>query len=364
MKTDPVPASFAAAHRLMRQGIAEKVFPGAVLRVARGLDVLFERAYGVTDCTTGVPVTPQTCFDLASLTKVLATTPALIKLVQAGALSLDQPLASILPPFDQPSKAAITLEQLLRHRSGLPAYRPYFQGLKGDNPAARKKDLNRRLTTEPLAGPVGRQTVYSDIGFMILRWVVETRTGLRLDRYVDEAVFEPLGIRRLFYVDVEAHVPLENPAATEKCPWRHTVIRGVVHDENAYAVGGVEGHAGLFGDAAGVHRLLAALLAAYKKEQADVFNPQTVGRFLRVPPGAGRALGFDTPSTEASSSGRFFSSRTVGHLGFTGTSVWMDLARGVIVVLLTNRIHFGRDNDAIRHFRPVLHDSIMQRFCA
>jgi CubicO group peptidase (beta-lactamase class C family) len=200
---------------------------------------------------------------------------------------------------------------------------------------------------------------------MILEWMVEHVSGKRLDLFVSEFIYAPLGIENLFFVDLNDPKKRGQFAATEKCPWREILLSGQVHDENAYAAGGIEGHAGLFGTATAVHQLLMTLLSAYHGESPENrFQTELVRAFFRRSPGSDKALGFDTPALKDSSAGRLFSKNSVGHLGFTGTSFWMDLDRRIIVILLTNRVHPTRDNQAIRAFRPRLHDAVMESILA
>jgi CubicO group peptidase (beta-lactamase class C family) len=167
----------------------------------------------------------------------------------------------------------------------------------------------------------------------------------------------------MFFLPVDKKPPVAEFAATEKCPWRGTLLEGVVHDDNAYSVGGIEGHAGLFGTAGDVFDILSELMAVYQGSVSKgVFDVDLTRRFLSLNEQNGRTLGFDTPSSKGSSCGRYFSKRTVGHLGFTGTSFWMDLERAIIVILLTNRIHPSRNNNRIKAFRPKLHDTVMENF--
>jgi CubicO group peptidase (beta-lactamase class C family) len=216
------------------------------------------------------------------------------------------------------------------------------------------------LATEPLERSVGAEMVYSDLGFMVLCWVIEEITRMRLDRFVHGRFYGPLGLTRLFFVD-PAHPPKDVPfAATDRCPWRKILLEGQVSDDNAWVTGGIDGHAGLFGTAGDAYRLLRALMMSGRKgEDLLDLSPGLVDTFLTRDPHSGRALGFDTPALFSSSCGTRFSSRTVGHLGFTGTSFWMDLERGLIVILLSNRVHPSRENNRIRTFRPLVHDAIM-----
>ena len=357
----------------MQEGIQERVFPGGVVLAAKDGTVRFFKSYGYANLSTKQPVTTDTCFDLASLTKPLATTLAAIKLIQQSKLELHQKIKTILHPFANTQKGSITIEHLLAHTAGLPDYRPYYKRLERVPTEQRRSALRDFLVKEPLDYPVGERTVYSDIGFMILSWIIETISGRRLDRFVLEDIYTPLELDNLFFVDLQKPDRTKSFAATEKCSWRKQIIQGVVHDENAYAAGGIEGHAGLFGTATEVYRLLAVLLEIYHHRlKTPIFDQDLLRLFLTKQQGFERAFGFDTPADKNSSCGKiistagifiscgnYFSSNTVGHLGFTGTSFWMDLEWRIIVILLTNRIHPTRTNEEIRAFRPRLHDAVM-----
>lgn len=350
---------------LMRQAIAEEIFPGGVLLVSKKGETLFFNAYGVAHLSSRVPVTSETIFDLASLTKPLATTLALMRLIQHNKIELQDSLGRILPEFKHTEKAGIKLKNLLYHDSGLPDYRPYYKALAGIDPDSRRGTLRKLLVQEPLINPIGKSVCYSDLGFMILAWVIEHITNQRLDHFVTDEIYQPLGLKDLFFVSdnlVESRGPF---AATENCPWRNKIIEGQVHDENAYVVGGIEGHAGLFGTADNVHRLLAELLSVYHGERkSKIFRKNLLQQFFKRLPGTDKAVGFDAPSLSDSSCGHGFSQASVGHLGFTGTSFWMDLERSVIVILLTNRVHPSRENEDIKKFRPQIHDAVMDTFGA
>jgi len=310
-------------------------------------------------------MTLETVFDLASLTKPLATTLAVMQAVGEGRLGLQDPLGSILPGFERTERAAVTIRHLLCHNSGLPDYLPFYLKLIKLLPPNREAALRRELLATRLVRPVGAATLYSDLGFMILRWAVETVLNRRLDKIVAESFYQPLGVPDLRFLDRYLPLPDRVYAATEMCPWRGVLLEGEVHDENAWVLGGVEGHAGLFGTAADVNRLLGKLLSTYCGEAST--GPLDRGlllRFFARQDDADRALGFDIPSPSGSACGRLFSARTIGHLGFTGTSFWVDLDRAIVVILLTNRIHPTRDNTRIRAFRPVFHDTVMETVIA
>lgn len=349
------------ADRLMKDAILNDVFPGGVLLVSLDGATVFFEAYGSANLFAGRQMTKETVFDLASLTKPLATTLAIMHLLEQSKLSLEQSLGSILPSFKDTDKKKIRIEHLLYHNSGLPDYRPYYKLLCKIEPHRRKDALRELLAKEPLIHAPGKQILYSDIGFMILCWVIEEISGRRLDHFVTENIYRPLSLDNLFFVDVDGKSRRAEFAATERCPWRGILLEGMVHDDNAYAVGGIEGHAGLFGTAGDILFLLSELMTAYHGDPStDVFDVEWVQMFFKRKEREGRALGFDTPSSVDPSCGRFFSERTVGHLGFTGTSFWMDLDSSTIIILLTNRIHPSRDNNRIKAFRPKLHDAVME----
>jgi CubicO group peptidase (beta-lactamase class C family) len=350
--------------RLMRQALTDGVFPGAVLRVGHGEDVLFQAAYGEANRFTGRPMTGATVFDLASLTKPLATTLAVMQLCEQGRLEVGQRLASVLPEFGGSDKRGVTVAQLLSHTAGLPDYRPFYLELSARPARERKALLRAQLVQEPLLCAPGERALYSDLDFMILEWVVEAVSGRRLDRFVLEEIYAPLGAADvLFFIDLGRPPPARAYAATEQCAWRGRLIEAQVHDENAYALGGVAGHAGLFGTAEGVHRVLAALLNAYHREAGSrLFARETVHRFFERVPGTDKCLGFDMPASVNPSCGRWFPPTGIGHLGFTGTSFWVHIEASVAVILLTNRIHPTRNNTAIRSFRPMIHDAVMSAF--
>ena len=353
-------ADFSGVEALMHRGLADGVFPGAVILVQKGREIRYHHAFGVTDIHSKAPVTIDTIFDLASLTKPLATTMAVLLLVQTGRLELTRSLGSLLSACKNTPKEKIEIRHLLCHTSGLPAYRPYYKQLVTLPQSARRERLNALLTTEPLDHEIGEKMVYSDLGFMFLRWVVETVSGVRLDHLLAELIYRPLGIGPLFFIDSFRDCSKENFAATQWCPWRKRVIDKVVSDENAYAVGGIDGHAGLFGTAKAVGELMGELIAVYRGEpNKGLFQPQWVVKFMSKDEISDRAFGFDMPTAGASSSGGYFSEKTVGHLGYTGTSFWSDLDTGVSIILLTNRVHPSVGNEMIRTFRPLVHDAVM-----
>lgn len=346
---------------LMRQAIAEKIFPGGVLLVSVNGSIIFFKAYGYANLYSRVPVTQDTIFDLASLTKPLATALGVMMLVQREKIELDNTLDMILPESKYTDKAQVKVKHLLYHNSGLPDYRPYYKTLSRFPQKARRKALRECLLKETLVNPIGQKVVYSDLGFMILAWVIEHVSGQRLDHFIAQEIYRPLGLHHLLFISSDTPLYEGLFAATENCRWRNMILEGRVHDENAYAVGGVEGHAGLFGNAENIHDLLYALLSSYLGDTSyPLFQTALVRLFFKRLPHTDKALGFDTPSLRGSSCGSYFSKKSVGHLGFTGTSFWMDLDRKINVILLTNRIHPTRENNAIKAFRPELHDAVIK----
>lgn len=355
---------------MLDAGVREGVFPGAVLLVAyRGEVVFFSNVGYRVLITEQEPMTLDTIFDLASLTKVLATTPAMMKLVDEGKVGLDQTLSELIPAL-LGSKKDLTSLLLLCHSAGLPDWMPFYQKLVEHPLEDRKKIVRQWIIEEPFVYPPGNGFIYSDLGFMLLEWVIEERAGEGLAGYLHRHFYGPLGLKRTFFSGNPHRSPFkkegnemkEGFAATEDCPWRKRVIRGEVHDENAYALGGYSGHAGLFGTAEEVYNIVNLVREHYLGLRDDYLRPGTVRKFLRnqdLVKGSTRTLGWDTPSEEGSSAGRYFSKNSVGHTGFTGTSVWMDLDKDVIVVLLTNRVHPTRKNEKIKAFRPRIHEAIM-----
>ena len=360
------PRAFQDINGAMANAVADGVFPGAVLLWASRNKVLYHKAFGVTDLRYVEPVTLKTVFDLASLTKPLATALAVADLISSGLLSKKTYLKDALPATCGTDKAKITIDMLLRHRSGLPAHRPYFKSLKAPvHGITAGKRLRQLVLEEPLEYKPGSKEIYSDLGFILLAWVVEYLSGVRLDVFVNDRIFAPLKIYDLFFNPLRSDFirPVKDKtsfvfAATSHCPWREKMIIGEVEDENAWAAGGIEGHAGLFGTAAGVYRLCCQILRALENKETKVIDSSVIQCFADKNNGMMRPAGFDSPSEENASSGHFFSKRSVGHLGFTGTSFWIDPDNGLITVLLTNRVHPSRENIDIRRFRPRIHDLI------
>ena len=364
---------FSAVDEVVDGAVRDGAFPGAVVLVRQAGDVVYRKAHGFRSLEPErTPLDADTVYDLASLTKPLATTLALMRLAADKMVRLDDPVSRFFSNFGTHGKGVITLRQLLSHSSGLAAHRPYFEALR-----KRKQKLSAlkpcdyvyaELLREKLAAAPGTQAVYSDLGFLLLGSLVEEISGMSLDQFCGEKLYRPLGLQAIGFIDLDLlhqrrlEAATEMIAPTESCPWRRRILCGEVHDDNAHAMGGVAGHAGLFAPIDEVDRLVQVLVDCYHDRHP--FLPASVVREFwtwdGTVPGSTWACGWDTPSPEGSSSGSLFSPQSVGHLGFTGTSVWIDLERGVHVIVLSNRVHPRRDNQKIGAVRPALHDAVMQ----
>lgn len=373
---------FARAFGLLEEAIQRQAFPGAALAVTRGGKLVALRGFGRFTYEAASPeVKPETPWDLASLTKPLATTAMAMLLWERGQLQLDAKIASLLPEFAAPPqlaaqapgateqaanlpteqaadlqaeqsawRSAVTVRMLLAHSSGLPAHRKLYLEAHG------REAVTTAAMRLPLEAAPMQRVAYSDIGFILLGELLERIAGERLDAFCQRELFSPLKINLMFTPQLTLRKDI--PPTVHDTLYRGRVIQGEVNDENASAMGGVAAHAGLFGDARSVARFAACLL----RDGAPIFRAETVALFTArqpAPPGSARALGWDTPSSP-SQSGTRFSGRSFGHLGYTGTSLWCDPERGLSVTLLTNRTWPDGQNQAIKQVRPLLHDAILR----
>jgi serine-type D-Ala-D-Ala carboxypeptidase len=360
------------------RALTANTFSGASLLVAKPDLILFHQTWGHTQ-HGGSAVDGHTLFDLASLTKPLVTAPLCMRAVSEGKLALDDPLRWFFPSsLLTATTKTITIRQLLNHSSGLPAYEPFYLKLILEESARRKDTLLSRILRSPLRSKPGTASCYSDLGFMLLAIVLEGLYNAPLDRLASQLLpQEADGLLRYCRLKV-ATDPTRSPertpapagtvAATESCPWRKRLLVGEVHDENAYCLGGVAGHAGLFGTAHGIFRLFAFLWKVYRGRPGTApWSTEVVRQFWAHPsavPNSTWMLGFDTPSTHHSSAGKHFSPRSPGHLGFTGTSFWFDLDREILIILLTNRVYPTRENERLKDFRPLVHNLAMEQYHA
>ena len=350
------------AFDVVNRAIADGAIPGGVLAV--GLrDELIVRPFGkLTRDAKSPAVTANTLYDMASLTKVIVTTTSVMMLMQQKRLDLDTPVVRYLPEWaaaaksdpDPTWRARVTIRNLLLHDSGLPAHRDFYKGAKGHDAVLA------RVLAEPLVHQPGTQVEYSDLGFIMLGEIVQRLTGVTLDEYAKQHIFAPLGINASLFNPPRKLWPTIAPTEND-LDFRKRLMQGEVHDENAWAMGGISGHAGLFstaGDAAiFAQMILNGGIYAYHR----LLSRPTIQEFTaREAIGdAARTLGWDV-ITQPSSSGHFFSASSFGHTGFTGTSLWIDPERGLFVVLLTNRVNPTRANEQIRQLRPAVHDAVLQ----
>lgn len=372
--TEPHEAGFDAdrlanVEAMMASAVEERVFPGGVLIVSRAGRAALARAFGrLTYSPDSTAVALDTVYDLASLTKVIVPTTVAMQLVEAGTLDLDAPVASYLPEFAEgdPRKVGVTVRDLLTHCSGMP---PVFPGHFPAFAAARgipndRDQIVGACVRMPLDYEPRTQVAYSDLGVITLGAVLEFLAGARLDRLADERVVGPLGLRSTGYNPPPERWP--EIAPTEVDPWRGRILQGEVHDECAWAMGGVSAHAGLFGSAPDLASFGKALLNGGTLAGRRLVGADTLARFAtrdgRVP-GSDRALGWQVASVD-NSAGSGLSSQAFGHTGFTGTSLWIDPPRQLVVVLLTNRVHPRRENTGIVGFRPALHGAVARSIVA
>ena len=355
----------------MNRAVAEGIFPGAALLVASMGDILFRDFFGsATLLPQPERITEESLFDIASLTKPVVTASLAllaIALPERG-LSMNGTLAKYLPGFDEnvygEEKKRITIRHLLKHTSGLPSWKPYFQEIAREHPEVvghRKSQpyYLSKILHESLETPVAYQKIYSDLGYILLGMILEHLWEAPLDQVFKEKISIPLGMNHTFFVPSGSSLPFPRSqfVATENSEWRQKLLRGEVHDDNAYTLGGVAGHAGLFSTVDDLHRFLIAFERGYR-EQSSIFLRDMVDLFVGEKTKV--KLGWDIPSLENSQAGKYFSRNTIGHLGYTGCSFWADLDNDYHVILLTNRVHPTSQNEAIKTFRPLIHDVIYE----
>ena len=339
--------------RVLDRAIADSAFPGGIAVVGTRGGAVTSYAVGRIDWAPSAPVPDErTLWDLASLTKVVGMTTAMMQLVEQDRVDLDAPVVRYIPEFTGPGKERVTVRHLLTHSSGLPSWRPlYKEATTADTAIAI-------VFATPLDTVPGARMVYSDLGAIILGKIVERVSGESLDAYLARHLFGPLGMTSTTYRP-EASLR-DRIAPTEFDPWRQRLVRGEVHDENAFMLGGVSGHAGLFSTAVDLSRFARMMLAGGELDGVRVVRASTIAQFTAVqdPSLSHRALGWETPNGQ-NSAGHLMSARAFGHTGFTGTSLWMDPERGTFVLLLTNRVNPSRQNTRIGMVRIALADAVM-----
>lgn len=370
----------SAVQAALEQAVGDGVFPGAVLAVRRGSAQanIFTAGLMSTDGTARA-VQPSTVYDLASLTKPLCTVTALVLLMQSGRCQLHDRAGSILPELAESPIGAASLWHLLTHSSGLPGWRAFYERLSSTAsiPATEvgrsraRAAMLEMIRDEALIYERGARSLYSDLGFMLLGMIVERCSGMSLHQYFCDHIGPLAGGSQIGFTPAEwadefslrARHHGGDIAPTEYDVWRGRLLCGEVHDENAASLGGVAGHAGLFGTAEAVLTLTGVWLEAYHRRQS-VLDPALVTDFTRrqfAIPGSSWALGWDTPSPP-SSAGGLLPEISFGHLGYTGTSIWIDPVHELEIVLLSNRVHPTRKNERIKTFRPMIHELVYREY--
>jgi CubicO group peptidase (beta-lactamase class C family) len=351
---DEQDAHFSRAFDILRNAIAERAFPAASVAVTHQGRLIALKAFGHFTYEPNSPEpAPETIFDLASVTKAVATTSMAMILYERGLLDLDAPVAAIVPEFagSDARRRDVTLRMLLSHSSGLPAYEKLFLHAK------TRDELLAAAFATPLTADPGTRAEYSDIGFSVFGAALERIADESLDHFCQHEVFGPLGMGHTLFNPPPAMRASIPPTADDRA-FRRRIIQGEVQDENAGVLGGVAGHAGLFATAGDLAIFAHTLLGG----GSPILRSETIALFTRretAPAGTSRALGWDTPSSPSQSGTRFFS-RSFGHLGYTGTSLWIDPERRLSITLLTNRTWPDCNNQAIKKIRPAFHDAVVE----
>jgi len=343
-----------AIDQMMEQAVERGIFPSSSLLVGREGEIIFEKHYG--------KARSGTCFDIASLTKPIATATLAMQFAQEGLLKLTDTVYQWLGGARLPAHREMMVAYLLSHASGLPAWKPYYRELPTTCVGTKegKDHIVQACLKEPVVFKPGTQCVYSDLGFIILGEILEQAGSASLDVLFQNRIAKTLGLKDTFFIrnaESTVHSPQsivqkKRFAPTEDCPWRKKVVCGEVHDQNAYAMGGVAGHAGLFSTTTDLHAYISHQFTQLRTLNFELRTPSTY------------VLGWDTPTFGQSSSGSYFSPHSIGHLGYTGCSMWIDLDKNFWVVLLTNRIHPSSTNEKIKAFRPKIHNLIWKELNA
>jgi CubicO group peptidase (beta-lactamase class C family) len=346
------------AYNVLDQAVSDHAFPGGVLAVGYNDELIVHEFGRQTYDAKSPAVNVDTIYDAASLTKPVVTATLVAMQVEAGRIGLDLPVARYIPEWnDGPNpewRKTVTVRNLLTHSSGLPAHKDYFLSLHS------KREYIAAICREPLEYAPGTKTIYSDLGFILLGEILERSTGKRVDQLAHQEIFAPLDMGSTSFNPPKSLLsriaPTENDSA-----FRKQLVQGAVHDENAFAMGGAAGHAGMFTTAGDLAAFCQMLLNGGIYGHHRLMNRATISQFTTPQDVAGSAytLGWMVP-TPNSSSGHSFSAHSFGHLGFTGTSIWIDPDRRLFVILLTNRVYPTRDNDKIAAVRPAVHDAVME----
>lgn len=347
-------SGFALVDKVIEEGIADTAFPGAVVLILKDDKIIYEKAYGHYTYDKSSPeVSVNTVFDLASVSKVIATTTAVMLCYDRGLFKLEDPVVKYIPEFGMSGKGHIMIKNLLLHNSGLPSWKKFYELY--DNP----DDVLKDIYASSLEYPTGTKMLYSDLGMITMGKIIEKVTGKSLDKFCTDEIFIPLEMKNTGYNPAPEIKDRIAPTELDNY-WRNRQLQGEVHDETAFLLGGVAGHAGLFSTASDVSKILQMLLDRGEYKGKLFIKAETVAFFTRKYSSlSSRAVGWDTKSAEGSSAGRLFGSDSFGHTGYTGTSVWADPSRNLAVVFLTNRVYPTRNNIKIAKVRPALHDAVI-----
>ena len=347
------PALPARIDSIVAIALAEGAAPGAAVAIGRFGRLVHLKGYGAVDYAAGAPtVDPTTLYDLASLTKVIASTTAAMILEEEGKLDLSRTIHSYVPEFDAPDKAGITVRMILTHRGGFEAFAPLYRQYRG------RAEYLAQINARPLKNPPGTQMIYSDWDLILLQAVIERITGTTLDAFVASRVFAPMGMTSTMFTPDTLNPALRRRIAPTARDTARGLLHGAVHDPNAWAMGGVAGHAGLFSSARDLAVFAQMLLDGGRVGTTRIVTPRTLARWTAPQDGiSSRALGWDTPSP-LSSAGRYFSPRSFGHTGFTGTSIWVDPERSLFVIVLANRVNTRGESTRHTQLRRDVADAV------
>lgn len=346
--------NFEIVDQIMYSAVTDSVFPGAVLLFGIDQEVLYNKAFGnYTYDKNSQKIKTNSIFDLASVTKVVATTSAAMMLVNEEKLSLDGKVISYLPEFNNNGKENVTIRNLLLHNSGLAAFKKYY-----DQFSSGEEVLNDIMNL-PLNTPPGEKFVYSDLGMITLQKVIEKITGQTIDEFLEQNLFSQLEMNKTMYSPSKELITECVPTELDNF-YRMRLLQGEVHDERAYLLDGVAGHAGLFSTAEDLSVFVRMLLNGGIYNGHEFIDSAIIENWTtKQSEQSDRGLGWDTKTVDGySSAGNFFSKNSFGHTGYTGTSVWVDKENKLFLILLSNRVHPTRQNRKISKFRPVIHDAV------
>ena len=355
-KDIPNPQYLDSLNTYLNQAICDSVFPGCAISIGHQGKLIFEQSFGNHTYDKKSPkVKVNSIFDLASVTKVVATTTTAMILYDQGRLKLDQKIIDIVPNFNGKQKEFVTVKHLLNHISGLPGWIPFYQELQG------QERIVQEICKIELMHEPGSKYVYSDLGMIMMQKIIETISQKSLDQLFRDYLTVPLGMKQTFYNPDSSLFNQIVP--TEISTWHKKLVHGFVHDENTYVMGGVSGHAGLFSTVQDLSVFCQMYLNNGRYANKRIIQDETIRYFTsrqNIVKGNTRALGWDTRSEQNSMAGDFMSISAYGHSGFTGTSIWLDPVNEVFVVFLTNRVHPTRENRKISIVRPIVHNFAMQ----